>query len=384
MVTTAEIIARNLRGAPPPLDPLAVPRVGPTMQFPAGPSAPFRSFSMTEPLALNPAPSAPIGRPAPPSFSMGPINNSTITRPALGTGLASSPIDDIAAQTLRARAASLPGNIGKDILGRVKGTLKGGKGALGKAAILPVLGSIGANFIGDKVGGDAGGFISGAGQGAAFGSIGGPWGALAGGIVGGGLSLLGSVGNETAEKVLDKVLVPGAYMDENDVDDLKSLFQVYKETGKNDNEALELVGQTAMQLKTERRAQREQEQLSSQRQIAQQAMFSQFFKPFTQQMIDSANLRYQTMQNLLPNLPEAYRGIVEMQNVTALENATRTANAYALQSQAIPTIEALKEQQAVQRQIAQQIQAQAIAAQIQGLSGGGTGSISDLLTQQGG
>lgn len=288
------------------------------------------------------------------------------------------------APTLASQAAN-KGNL----MSRIGGAIKtgGAFGPLGKwgrvglVAGAPVLGG----FLSNQVGGQEsilGRLLAGAGTGAGIGSIGGPWGMLGGAVLGGvGNALFG----EPDEKVdfaetLDKVLSQGGFS-EDDATEIKLMYSILKET-KSEEEAKSAIGDIIMN----DMQMREQAQLASEdaqsRMLATQALTAQFFQPFTQQLLDSAQQRYAVTESVANSLPAEYRGIARAQNAASLDNATRVANAYASQVQLIPAMSAMQQQQGMADQLAQQQAAQVMASLGIGGQGSGGGSLVDLIASQ--
>lgn len=275
--------------------------------------------------------------------------------------------------------ANVAGGIGG--LGKYfKNPLAGGggvKGLIGKS--LPGLGvSIAGNYIGNEIGGDVGSLISGASTGAGLGMMFGPWGAAVGGVAGGLLSLLDNDDEANPEEKLISFIQQAQLPDEKKASYLLQ-YEILRETTGDEKAALQTVGQ---QIVTDM-ANAEQAQEQQQKMLASQALTAQFFQPFTQQLLDSAQQRAKIGEQLAGQLPDGYRQIAQMQNAASLDNATRTANAYAAQAQILPAFEAMQQQQQMANQLAQQQTAQ-VMQQVAGGNAAGGGGLASLIQQLGG
>jgi hypothetical protein len=258
--------------------------------------------------------------------------------------------------------------------------------AIGKANAIPLIAGLAGNKIGHAVGGKSGAAISGASQGGMLGAtagsvipgLGTAIGAASGAAIGGALGYLGGKNKVNPETQLQSV-IQTLGLDDADASQLNTLYAAYKASGKKSSEAAAAVGEIAVQLAQENAQAKQQHAVG----LQAQAMYQSFFAPINKQMMDSADQRYQMIQSLIPQLPEGYRAVATAQAQSSLDNARRMTNAYAAQSMILPKIDAIKQQQAQQAQVAQQLAAQSIAAQVQGGAGASGGTLQDYLKTQG-
>lgn len=210
----------------------------------------------------------------------------------------------------------------------------------------------------------------GAGIGATAGSIfpvvGTGLGALAGGLVGGAAGVLGNMfgGDDKDKFSFDKVanLMTESGVSTDQQTSLQGLYELEKEALGDEAAKANLLTRADSILQQQMLAE-EQAQISAaeqQKMLASQALAGQFFAPFAQNMVQSAQQRYEMIQNVLPTLPENFRGVAAAQSAATLDNATRMATAYQAQSQLIPTMAAYESQQSQVNSLAQQLLQQGI------------------------
>lgn len=307
----------------------------------------------------------PVAGPQLPTTAIGGTSNMPGAYP--GVSQAASYVDDLAAA---ATGTAVEGAAAKGLLGGLGAKISGipfpkstaGRVGLGLGlglAAQPVSNALGGNesFLGRF----AGGAVSGAGLGA----IGGPWGALGGGLAmglyngffGGGEDAGGSFDKD---KVVDYMSITG--MGEDQQQEMFALYELEKDALGGDAAKANLMERLSLHAQ-ERDYQEQvtaQEAQAQQRMLASQALAGQFFQPFADKMITSAQQRYQAMQNILPSLPESFRGIAASQAAGALDNATRMATAYQAQAQMIPAMASFQEQQGQVNSLAQQLLQQGI------------------------
>lgn len=307
--------------------------------------------------------------------------------PGLGSSGPSSfanPIEQMVGQVtgsgMKAKAAGLMGGA-SGVMGKTSPfgkLLSTTKGKIGVGLGLPIAG----NFLGDMAGGDEsilGRALKGAGTGGGIGAIGGPWGAAGGALVGGlGNALFGGGGGSKKSNITE--LLSNAPLTPEARDRLQLTYEILKETS-DEKTAGATIGQMILEELNAGAAEAKATEDSQRRMLATQALTAQFFQPFTKELLDSAQMRYKMTQDLLPSLPESYRGIAAQQSIAALDDSTRLANAYASQAQLIPTMSAMQQQQSGVNQIAQQLFQQSLANT--GTGGAGAGSFNDLLAQLG-
>lgn len=375
-VATLDDLARQLVGG----NPAAIP--GATGAGAAGMSA---SMAGAVP-RITDFPTAALGAPGPTGPVPPPINQLMSQLSGGGTGGASGGVGTPVniAGGVRSKVAGAAASGVDDILGAAGAG--GAAGIMGKLGKLPFpagkFGRAGAGLgigvVGNLLSGATGGnesmlgrFFSGAGMGGGLGAIGGPQSAVIGGLIGGlGNALMG--GGEAGESADDRfanVLGQTSFDDETR-SEFQVMYEILKETTGDDQAALSQVGQAMIQ----RMMEQDNAQAAQAKMLATQALTAQFFQPFTKQLLDSAQQRATIGENLAESLPENYRGIARMQNAASLDNATRTANAYAAQSQLLPAMAAIQYQQGLAQQAAQQ-------AAAQGMNGGGATSLADLANQ---
>lgn len=213
------------------------------------------------------------------------------------------------------------------------------------------------------------GAATGAGIGAMAGSIvpvlGTGTGAVVGGVIGGAAGILGNMFGDKKEGFsFDKV---ATLMSESGIDTetqagLQGLYELEKEALGDEAAKANLLQRADGYIQQQMMAQ-EQNAISAQQQqqmLATQALAGQFFAPFAEKMVSSAQQRYQAMQQMLPSLPESFRGIAASQAADALDNATRMATAYQAQAQMIPAMTAFQDQQQQVNSLAQQLLQQGI------------------------
>lgn len=266
------------------------------------------------------------------------------------------------------------------------------KGGWGKAGLIMGAGVAG-NVLGNAAGGQESGlgrFLSGAGTGAGIGAVvgnaipipgvGALTGAIGGGIIGGGISLLSGGDKEPDfESRLDELL-KGTGIPDEQADELKATYELLVEAGGGGDEAKTQALTTIVNSVMQNQAAQEQAKAAQYEMLSRQAMTAEFFRPLTQQLIESAQTRAAIGERVAADLPPAYRAVAQQQNAAALDNATRTANAYAAQAQLLPTLANLEYQKGLADQIAQQQAAQVM--QQMGIGGGGSaGSLADLTAQ---
>lgn len=375
----------------PPIDPVQQLALGAGAQN-IGQASYTRPFQMP---ALGPGTA--IRPPFPPQSPFGPTTTPVNIRPNLnllqrgGSVGVSNPFAGVPnpagvgvrpgsfAPTLASQAAT-KGNI----LSRLGSGLKPGfgKANIGAGIAAPLLGG----FLGEQAGGSEsilGRFLQGAGTGAGFGAFLGPKGAAIGGVIAGVGNALFGGGDEKVdfEEQLTTVLDQGGFSNDDSIQ-LKLMYRILKETKGEDAAKAEIGDIVINDMKMRAQAQLATEDAQS-RMLATQALTAQFFQPFTQQLLDSAQQRYSVTEQLANDLPPEYRSIARAQNVASLDNATRVANAYASQAQLIPQMAVLEQQQGIASQLAQQ-QAAQVTAQLGygGASAGGGGSLVDVIAQQ--
>lgn len=283
-----------------------------------------------------------------------------------------------AAEGLGAEAAG-----GGGILSRIGSRLPMAEGVglkgFARGAVGPLIASIALNKAGSMAGGSES-FLGRALKGAGTGSIGfalGPEVGIPATILGAAFSALGGKPkNGTPVWLQDEVLNRAGFGDE-DKAQIKLTYDILKETQGKDK-ANDAIGQLIMQDITTRQQQKQEDESSQRRMLATQALTAQFFQPFTKQMMDSAQNRYQISESLAKDLPPEYRSIMRANNVASLDNANRVATAYASQAQLIPQLATID----YQMNLANQLSQQNAAAVIQGMAGGGqSGSLTDLASQ---
>lgn len=267
------------------------------------------------------------------------------------------------------------GGIG-GLLGKLKSTaLPAGKLARGGIGLgLPIAG----NLLGQAAGGQEsvlGRLLSGAGTGAGLGSLSGNLlGTAAGAAVGGVANVLFGGGEEgqSADDRWQSILKQDLNLPNEDLAELSVMYEILKETTGDDDAALAQVGQELLT----RMMGRQQDREAQAKMLATQALTAQFFQPFTKQLLDSAQQRATIGERLADDLPENYRGIARMQNAASLDNATRTANAYAAQAQLLPAMASMQFQQGLISQAANQQATQGISN-----TGMAPGNLADLAAQ---
>lgn len=258
-----------------------------------------------------------------------------------------------------------------------------GRAALMKTGAAGLGVGIAGNFAGDKLGGDEtfiGRLLKGAGPGATVGALGGPWG-IAGGALATGLfnAIAGGDKTKPSKWIQDDTLDRVGYTEE-DKKQVQLMYDILVDIH-GEEKANEEIGNLVLTDLQNRQMLESQERAEQTRMLSSQALAAQFFQPFTQQMLDSAQQRYQLTESLADQLPEGYRAVARANNVAALDNATRVATAYAAQSQLIPQQAALEMQHGLAQQLAQQQAAQVMAEMLGG--GQQTGSLTDLASQIG-
>lgn len=257
------------------------------------------------------------------------------------------------------------------------------KSFAGKAGLgigLPIAG----NFLGDAAGGDdsfLGRLIKGAGTGAGLGAFLGPQAAVAGGVLGGAYNAIFGGEEKSGDSVWvkDETLTRAGYSDE-DKTQIKLMYQILKDT-QGEEQAKAAIGQIIIQDLQGRQAQQDFEEQSQKRMLASQALAAQFFQPFTQQMMDSAQQRYAITEKIADELPPAYRSVARAQNAAALDNSTRVATAYAAQAQLLPSLSAIEYQKSLADQLSQQ-QAATVIANLYGGGNSGGSNLADILAAQ--
>lgn len=275
----------------------------------------------------------------------------------------------------------------KGLLGGIKSKLpfvEGGAtlGQFAKGAVGPLIASVALNKAGGMAGGDES-FLGRALKGAGTGAIGfsfGPEIGIPATVISAGLNAFfgGKKGDKTPVWLEEETLDRAGFSDV-DKSQIRMTYDILKET-QGEDAAKTAIGQIIMQDITTRKAQ-EQEDISSQRRmLATQALASQFFQPFTKQMLDSAQQRYQVSESVAKDLPPEYRSIMRAQNAASLDNANRVATAYAAQAQMIPQMAAVDYQKSIADQLAQQ-QAATVIQNLYGGGASGAGSLTDLASQ---
>lgn len=251
-----------------------------------------------------------------------------------------------------------------------------------KGAIGPIIASVALNKAAGMAGGNES-FLGRALKGAGTGTLGfalGPEVGIPSTILG---AVLGGVGGKpkdgTPVWLKDEVLNRAGFNDQ-DKAQIQMTYDILKETQGKDK-ANAAIGQLIMQDITQRQQQKQEDESSQRRMLATQALTAQFFQPFTKQMMDSAQQRYQVSESLAKDLPPEYRSIMRAQNAASLDNANRVATAYASQAQLIPQLATIDYQNGLAQQLAQQQAATVI--QGMGIGGGGSqgGSLSNLAAQ---
>lgn len=259
---------------------------------------------------------------------------------------------------------------------------------VGRAGMMKAgLGGLGIGIAGETLGNMAGGndsfvgrLLKGAGVGGGLGMIGGPWGAAGGAVVGGLFNAIaGEDKVEPSKWIQDDTLDRVGYSDE-DKKQVQLMYDILVDIH-GEEKANEEIGNLVLTDLQNRQMLESQERAEQTRMLSSQALAAQFFQPFTQQMLDSAQQRYQLTESLADQLPEGYRAVARSNNIAALDNATRVATAYAAQSQLIPQQAALEMQHGLAQQLAQQQAAQVMANMLGG--GQQTGSLTDLASQIG-
>lgn len=298
-------------------------------------------------------------------------------------------VDDLAvAATGVGSKAGIAGRVGKAVVNpSATGLMKFVKPGIGvMGAVRPMLGYGMMGMAGSQVAGmlpgDSNveqalqGAAMGAGIGAGVGSIvpglGTGLGALVGGGIGGAAGLLENIfggddkgGGKLTEKVTNYLTSVGADADQQG--SIMSLYELEKDALGDDVAKNNLMSRVAAfeQEQTVARQQEQEGALAQQRMLASQALAGQFFAPFAQQMVQSAQQRHEMMQNILPTLPENFRGIAAAQSAAALDNATRMATAYQAQAQMIPAMASFQQQQDQVNSLASQLLQQGIQQTLQ-------------------
>lgn len=346
---------------------------------------------------INPGPSIPTPRRAAPLVAnripvAGPV-------PAVGGGSgglipglggATTPAQLLAAEALAGGtgAASGAGAAARSgILGAIKGA--GTKfdnlpifarynklGMVGKAGVGIGIG-VGGHMLADALGGDdtaQGKFTEGAANWAPWGLIAGPKGAAVAGLVGGVANVLFGDDKKDGGKLEDRVtaFMSEAGMDPEAQSEMMSFYELEKEALGEEAAKANLMTRLGsfeeQSMMAEQAAQ--QNAVAQQNMLAQQALAGQFFAPFAQQMVTSAQQRHQAIQSMLPSLPESYRGIAASQSAAALDNATRMATAYQAQAQMIPAMSGFQQQSEQINSLAAQLLQQGIQQTLQPQAGG--------------
>lgn len=210
----------------------------------------------------------------------------------------------------------------------------------------------------------------------------GPKGAVVGGAIGGvGNALLGGEGEDPAQEAeqrLQQVLARSTFTDE-DREYFTLLYEVQKATTNDPQAALQVVGQAIMQ----RLQDREEERSQHRNMLEMQAVTSEYFKPFTKSIIDSARQRAMITERLAEDVPENYRGLMRADAAASLDNATKVANAYATQAQLLPAFASMQQQQGLVDQAAQTLYSQGLNNAVAGNTGqlGGGGGLQALVAQ---
>lgn len=248
---------------------------------------------------------------------------------------------------------------------------------------------VGADVLSKKVdpeGGILGRTISGAGTGAGLGLmsknplvIGGA--AVAGGVAG-ALGLLGGGKGKSGSIDWDKVDALGIPADERE--QYRALYELEKDALGEETARANLMqrlnGSVAnIELSAQQAAAEQQAQA---RMLASQALAGQFFAPFANDMIQSAQMRHQAIQNLLPSLPANYRGVAQANSAASLDNAIGMARAYQAQSQMMPALAAFQDQQQQINSVAAQLMQQGMQNAIGGGQAAGGASMADILASQ--
>lgn len=311
-----------------------------------------------------------------------PFNLSNIPNPS-GLGQQGGVVS-LAQQAEGALAESAPGGIRGLVAPLSK--IPFPKSLAGRAGVgigLPIVG----NFLGNAAGGDEsflGRLIKGGGTGAGLGAFLGPEAAVAGGVIGGVYNAIfggkeeGGGGTKWLE---DETLDRAGYSSE-DKEQIKLMYSVLKDS-QGEEVAKQQIGQIIINDLQTRQANQDFEAQSQKRMLASQALAAQFFQPFTQQLLDSAQQRYAITEKVADELPPTYRAVARAQNAAALDNATKVAQAYQVQAQLLPTLSAVEYQKSLADQLSQQ-QAATVIANLYGGGNAGGGSIADLLAAQAG
>lgn len=300
-----------------------------------------------------------------------------------GRGAAMTLADDAALALGGAEGAGAAG-AAKGVLGRISSRLPMAEGVglkgFAKGAVGPLIASIALNKAGSMAGGDES-FLGRALKGAGTGSIGfalGPEVGIPTTILAAAFNAFKGKPKDGTPIWLDDDVLNRAGFDDTDKAQIKMTYDILKETQGKDK-ANAAIGQIIMSDMTNRQQQRQQDESSQRRMLATQALTAQFFQPFTKQMMDSAQQRYAISESVAKDLPPEYRSLMRAQNVAALDNAQRTATAYASQAQLIPQMAGMDYQMNLANQLSQQ-QAAGVIQQM-GLGagvGGGGGSLSGL------
>lgn len=379
---TVQALANDLvNGRPPRMAPLQAAPVNTAPPMPGMVNgrpirtAPLQAMGAMPPPSM-PGPSA---MPSMPSAMPGMING----RPIRTVPLQAAPV----AGGVRGAVGRLGSQVSKTVGGRQVLPNLGGMKRVGLGLGI----GVGSDFIADKVdpgGGLINNIISGAGTGAGFGIMSkNPYLAAGATVLGGVAGALGLLGGEEKaafkpDKVMSAMSDMGVPVEQRAL--YMSLFDIEKDAVGEDvakQNLLTRLQDSAVQMEQAQMAE-QQGAMDQERMLASQAMAAQFFQPFAQQMITSAQQRAQAVEGMLPSLPPEYRGIAQAQAASALDNATRMATAYQAQAQMIPAMAAMESQTQNVNSIAAQLQQMGVQNAIQGQfgTGGGGVSLTDLLT----
>lgn len=245
--------------------------------------------------------------------------------------------------------------------------------------------SVAGNVAGNALGGDSsslGRFAKGAGTAGGFTAMFGPEVAVPAAAIGGiANAIFGGKKHEGgSSKWLEDDTLDKAGYSEQEKAQIKTMYEVLKSTtdGKT---AAQQIGQIIIQDLTTKQQATQQEAVSQKQMLASQALAAQFFQPFTQQLLDSAQQRYAITEKVADDLPAGYRSVARAQNAASLDNATRVANAYQSQAQLLPALATMQYQKGLADQLSQQQAAQVMANLYGSGAGGGSSSLTDLASQ---
>lgn len=258
-----------------------------------------------------------------------------------------------------------------------------GKMGWAKAGATGVGLQIAGNTLGNMAGGDdsaIGRFFKGAGTGAGVGAIGGVPTAVGAALVAGTVNaLFGGKEDDGPSVWMKDETLSRAGFDEVEKTQIQTAYEILKET-EGEDEAKKQIGAIIMDSIMMKQQNRELERQSNARMLATQQLAAEYFQPFTQQMMDSAQQRYNATEAVAADLPPAYRAVARSQNAASLDNATKVASAYATQAQIIPQMATMDYQMSLANQLSQQ-QAAQVMQQLMGGGQAGAGSLTELSRQ---